>query len=218
MTSVWYAIPSASTERAERCASAWREMGYRVAILIDGDTPEPRGANLVMRVPTYEGYFASVNALSRRLVIEDGAEIVVTGGDDMFPDPHHRADEIARDFRRDFPDLCGVMQPTGDDMPGTDRICGSPWLGREWILRGYDGTGPFHGGYRQFYGDEELRIVATRHDRMLDRPDLVQRHEHWSRGGTPTAYQKANDRHWPIDQALFVERQAARFPGSGVAA
>lgn len=213
---VWYAIPSASTERAERCASAWREMGYRVAILIDGPTMEPRGADLVVRVPAYEGYFASVNALSRRLVIEDGAEIVVTGGDDMFPDPHHRADEIAADFRRDFPDLCGVMQPTGDDMPGTDRICGSPWLGREWILRGYEGTGPFW-PYGHFFGDEELRIVATRVDRLVDRPDLIQRHEHWSRGGKPTDYQTANNRHWAPDQAAFVARALARFPGSALA-
>lgn len=217
MPDVWYAIPTINPERAEQCCSAWREMGYRTAVLIDGDTHEPRGVDLVVRVPEYRGYFASVNALARRLVRDEDAEIVVTGGDDMLPDPHHHADAIGAEFRRDFPDLCGVMQPTGDDMPGTDRICGSPWIGRGWVERGYNGTGAFHAGYRQFYGDEELRIVATRADRMLDRPDLVQRHEHWSRAGnTKLPYQVHNDRWWQRDQALFIARSQSRFVGSGV--
>lgn len=212
---VWYAIPTANAPRADHCLRAWREMGYRTAVLVDGATPGPAAAEVTIRVSAYDGYFASVNRLARFLVEHEQASIVVTGGDDMFPDPRHRADEIATDFRREFPDLCGVMQPIGDDLPGTDRICGSPWLGRGWIERAYEGAGPFHAGYRQFYGDEELRIVATRADRLLDRPDLVQRHEHWSRGGKQTDYQIANDRWWEQDKALYVARAAERFPGSG---
>lgn len=218
MTVVWYAIPSCNPERARRCFGAWHDMGYRCAVLVDGTTEAPPNADLVIRHSAFRGYFASVNVLCRKiLAMHPDVEIVVTGGDDMLPDPKVRADDIAAQFRADFPDLCGVMQPTGDDLPGTDRICGSPWLGRGWIERGYNGTGPMHAGYRAFYGDEELRIVATRADRMLDRPDLVQRHEHWSRGIPRTDYQVSNDRWWTADQALFVERAKARFVGSGVA-
>lgn len=214
MTAPWYAIPSASVERAQACLRAWQQQGYRTAVLVDGtgQPPTVEHADVVVWVPEYEGYFASVNRLARKLVAL-GAEIVVTGGDDVYPDPHVSGPEIAAWFGVEFPDLCGVMQPTGDDLPGTDRICGSPWLGRGWITRAYAGIGPFWPGYRQFYGDEELRIVATRLDRMVDRPDLCQRHDHWTRGREKTTYQLANDRHWSGDESLFIDRKRGGFPG-----
>jgi hypothetical protein len=41
----------------------------------------------------------------------------------MLPDPRP-AQEIAEAFLARFPDGFGVLQPTGDTMDGTDRICG----------------------------------------------------------------------------------------------
>ena len=71
----------------------------------------------------------------------------------------------------------GIMQPTGDrwgadepwakalfpDAPAyIDRICGSPWIGREFARRMNEGAGPFHPAYRHMFADEELQCVAKR--------------------------------------------------------
>lgn len=211
--SVWYAIPSASVERANACLAAWYERGYGTAVWIDPGAPRPL-ANVVIE-EKYPGYFVAVNRLANMLVLDWQVEIVVAGGDDIYPDKRSAA-ELEAEYRREFPDLDGVMQPIGDLLPGTDHICGSPWLGREWIVRAYGGTGPLHSGYMQFYGDEELLHVATRLDRLVQRPDITQRHEHWTRHGAAmkTPYQVANDRWWSQDRALFETRRAAGYPGS----
>lgn len=211
---VWYAIPSANTARAVACLAVWRSRGYRTAVFLDEGAPSV-GADLEVR-GAYPGYFAAVN----RLVTHIGptADVVVTGGDDMYPDPDHAPSDIARQFYTRFPDGAGVMQPVGDTLTGTDQICGSPWFGRGWLLRAYEGQGPFHPGYTAFFGDEELLHVARQQGRLWQRPDLVQRHDHYTRPGGPPIepYQERNQRYWAMDQQLFHERRDAGWPQAGL--
>jgi len=228
--SVWYAIPTANPPRAARCLKRWREMGYRTAVLLDAEScPRVRkiaAADLSVYVQRYPGWPAAVNYLALDLTVDHDATIVVTGGDDMLPDPDHAADEIAEEFLTHFgPELLGVMQPTGDPMgidrdgvPAAARICGSPWLGRGWVGRAYNGHGPLPAGYHHYYMDEELQLVAERLGLLRQRPDLTQRHEHWTRRGCgpQTDYQRRNQLHWGADRQLFNERRAAGFPGSGL--
>lgn len=130
----------------------------------------------------------------------------------------------------------GIMQPTGDrwganeawalakypDRPAyIDRICGSPWMGREWCRRAYQGTGPMFGGYKHFYADEELQEVAEGLGVLWQRRDLTQMHRHWGRkpGGAdaedvPEFYRVNVSPDWGPSQDLFRERKAAEFPGS----
>ena len=79
----------------------------------------------------------------------------------------------------------GVMQPIGDlkAWPASriDRICGSPWLGREFCRRMYQGNGPFWPEYRHMFDDEELFEVSKRMGVLWQREDLTHRHEHWGR-------------------------------------
>jgi hypothetical protein len=160
----------------------------------------------------------------------------VCGGDDVFPDPKKRADEIAAECGEHFSSALdvstldkpnqflisgatfGVMQPTGGGH-GIETICGSPWIGRDFITaikRCYGGVGPFWPEYTHCFGDNELQDMAKILNRFWQRPDLTHRHEHWSWSGKPMPefLKEANSpEHWARYQALYLRRKAAGFPG-----
>ncbi len=210
---VWFAIPSASVERCRKVLPAWREMGYKVAILQNrerGDVP----ADVTVWSDHYPGWPGSINILAREIV-PASAPVIVSGGDDMLPDPNHAAHEIAAQFLHRFPDTFGVMQPHGDDFLETAQFCGSPWLGRAWCERMYRGSGPMFAGYVHHGADDELFWVARCLDALWTRPDLSQYHEHFLRSGEapPHWWMEAVDRHDERDTLHFIARAAHAFPG-----
>ena len=137
-THVWVTIPSARpVAEVAKWAAAWRERGYKIALWRD-DLHEtiPAGvADSVLCWIEYPGYARAVNVLVHAVCCTyPDAEWFVIGGDDVFPDPNHTAEEIAeqlgahfgsrrsaiisgdcdsRGFRPDTHTF-GVMQPTGD--------------------------------------------------------------------------------------------------------
>ncbi len=212
---VWYAIPSASVERCRAHLPAWRERGYKVAVFQGrerGDIP----ADITVWSETYHGWPHAVNTLCASIVPASAA-IVVTGGDDMLPDPHRGAQTLAREFLERFPDGFGVMQPQGDAYMGSRFYCGSPWLGRGWIDRAYGGRGPMHASYRHNWADNELYWVARCLGVLWERPELTQYHNHFSRtehAGLAPAYWTASARETDRqDVQLFLARAWQRFPG-----
>ncbi len=249
--SVWLAIPSIRPNGGT--IPLWRERGYNVAVLRQGD---PIDCELQIPTGEYKGWAPSVNILAKWIIEHDqSAEWIVTGGDDYEPDMAKMPEEIARECSEYFrkyvpwvgdvprPDLTdetfGVMQPTGDrwgDTPTSrkqygenrgayiDRIAGSPWMGREWCNRAYQGNGPMFAGYRHMYADEELKEVAENLGVYWPRRDLVQLHRHWGRKpgdefaqitDCPDFLLPVNTpQHWHESQKIFVERKAAGWPGS----
>jgi hypothetical protein len=210
---VWLAIPSASVERCCASLPAWRERGYRIAVLQNrerGDIP----ADVVVWRDAYPGWAASVNLLCRTVVPGD-APVVVTGGDDMLPDPDHSAGELLTQFLERFPDTFGVMQPTGDPFMNAAEYCGSPWMGRAWIDSAYRGNGPMHAGYRHNWADHELFHVAQGLGALWTRPDLCQHHAHFSRTNeAPPAYWTQQvAAHDEADVKHFIARRWLGFPG-----
>ena len=140
-------------------------------------------------------------------------------------EPRHYIDQHESTF--------GVMQPTGDrwgaDEPWAkatypnapayiDRICGSPWIGREFARRMNRGKGPFWPEYRHMFADEELQCVAHRMGVLWQRRDLTHLHNHPRRDGvsrTPDFAQEIYSApHWEASKKLFESRRAAGFPGS----
>lgn len=200
-------------------------MGYKTALLVNGVTLESLqksnlGADVVLHTLRYPGWPGSVNILSKYLLSWDPfMSVLVTGGDDIFPDENHTAKTLLADFSDHFgsEDAYGVMQPTGDDLGYKerveDKICASPWMGREWLLASYGGRGPLWDEYYHFFADEELKNVAERQGVLWQRRDVTQRHEHWSRKGGPPkeSYQEALDAHWNRDQAIFNRRKNSDF-------
>ena len=137
-------------------------------------------------------------------------------------------EELSADVTGTAHSTFGVMQPTGDPWADfhkgkmsriIERIAGSPWLGRDWCLRAYQGNGPLCAEYTHCFADEELQLVAQRLGVFWQRPDLTHHHEHWSR--TPNATripphlaEATSKSHWDKYKAIFDARKAAGFPGS----
>lgn len=210
---VWFAIPSASIERSRETLPAWREMGYRVAVLQNRERGEIP-ADITLWSDTYPGWAASVNFLCRAVVPGD-APIIVTGGDDMLPDPARPAHAIAEDFLDRFPHTFGVMQPIGDPYMNAAEYCGSPWLGRAWIHNAYRGIGPMWPEYRHNWADHELHCVAGALGALWQRPDLRHEHRHFARQGreAPEYWRQQVEPHDRADVERFVGRLLTGFPG-----
>lgn len=224
MLNAWVVFPSATLEKANAAVDAWSKQGYRTLIYQD------IGAQVcnadVVRFGEFPGYYKIVNSLVEAAMCE-GADIITCAADDMLPDPHSTAQDIGRAYFATFPDGEGVLQACGDmqgmderGTPAAARICGSPTFGRDWIMRSYEGRGPFWDGYGSFYGDEDLYNVAQMHKRLWMAREYTFQHRHWSfNWSDQTWYQKRNSNlHWETDATLFAERKGKGFPKSGLLA
>jgi hypothetical protein len=237
--SVWLCIPSARPpEEAEKVLKLWRERGYKIHLWRDPDGQGKPECDLIT-VGIYPGYAHAVNCLVQwTMQLKPDAQWFVTGGDDVEPDMNHSAEEIARECGEYFwkqhimkpgwkhaslvYSTFGVMQPTGDKWgdrqgPYIERVCGSPWMGREFCRRMYQGKGPLCEEYFHMFEDEELQHVATKLGVLWQRPDLIHLHNHWGRKrgmveDMPPFLEKANLEMGKA-RRLFQERQAAGFPG-----
>jgi len=210
---IWFAIPSANPALCRKTLPKWREMGYRVAVLQNwrrGEIPADR----VVWADEYPGWAESINILCREVVPKD-APIVVSGGDDMLPDPNHTAQELAEHFYECFTDGFGVMQPHGDEYRFATHYCGSPWLGRRFIDTMYRGTGPMFGQYRHNWADVELYWVARCLGALWERPDLTQFHAHFTRQGEekPDYWTKNVEKTDRIGVKMYIARSWRHFPG-----
>lgn len=209
---VWFVIPSASPEKCRKTLPLWRERGYRIAVLQNfekGEIP----ADIVDWFDYYPGWPESVNILCRQ-VIPQSCQLIVSGGDDMLPDPNHTAQELAAQFFDRFPDGFGVMQPHGDEFMCAKRYCGSPFIGRAWFENMYGGRGPMYGGYHHNYADNELYWVAKGLNALWERTDLSHFHDHFTRTGEsqPDYWNSVKQRDLQ-DCLLYYARVHETFPG-----
>jgi hypothetical protein len=218
---VWFAIPSAkSPADAQPFFDRWRDQGYKLAIFRqDGVDPDVQ-ADMVL-TGEYRGWPSMCNFMARAVLARfPETNCIVAGGDDMLPDPNLKAKEIEEQFLEHFHGTMGVMQPTGDrwdeypnGLAASDRICGSPWMGREFVQRWNGGKGPFWHEYWHMYADESLR-EETIGKCLWQRRDLTHHHDHWLRMGRPRPYYlDLAQQRWDHDEALFRKRKAAGFPG-----
>ncbi len=210
-------MPSANAANAAECARAWRDQGYKVAILQDRARFSVDCDALIAR-DRYPGWAGSINTLFHEAVPET-CPVIVAGGDDMLPDPGARAGEIAEQFLDHFGGTFGVMQPTGDDFEATRTICGSPWIGRDWMRRMYAGSGGLCDSYHQQWADDELYWVSRCAGRFLERPDLSQFHDHFLRSGRPAPayWVESAAGHHERDCLTFIARSRSGFPGAAPA-
>jgi len=240
---VWLVLPSAlPPEQADECFKLWSQQGYKLCIQRDpGHIYDSKYAHIMMERP-YKGYPEAVNYLAKGVLADDlDCNWIVAAGDDTHPDLSHTAYEIAAQCRRHFahctgicncglwPQTFGVMQPTGDrwgddaysrakwpDAPAMiDRICGSPWMGREFCLRINQGQGPLWMEYHHNWADEELQNVAIKYGCFWQRRDLIHYHNHARRkGGQWKEHQRGFDSDYTRMKPLFDARKKMNFPGS----
>lgn len=217
--SVWFAIPSANYQMAIKTLPKWRDQGYRIAIMLDEGAPCPLLNADFVYSGTFRSWAIEVNHLARRIYLTNrNMTAVVTGGDDIYPCEDKTAHELEAEFLEHFPDTFGIMQPVGDGFCGNGQAAVSPWLGREWIRRGYGGQGPLYECYQHFCPDTELCAVARHLGIYWERPDVSQFHAHWTRlpqgERKPWAHLDHAQASRQIDSQLFQARKATGFPGS----
>lgn len=221
---IFFCIPSARpAAEANACLRKWHERGYGVAVQRDPGQAGEIDVDCYVYERPYAGYAEAVNWLARSvLAAEPGCQIIVTGGDDIDPDPTHDPAVLEREFLEHFGGSFGVCQPTGDrwmiDAQGRsseERVCCSPWMGREFCERINGGSGPIWHQYRHMFEDEEVHEVATKLGILWQRPDVCQYHHHWIRQPNPKRPSHLTEakEDWANSKRLFDERKAAGFPG-----
>jgi hypothetical protein len=211
--SVLVAWPTVDIVEANETAKIWQEMGYDTAILTEHEIELPWNLNSYMHIPEWKGFPHAANQLCR--YYGSLYDIIVIGGNDLYPDQSKTAKEIEAEFKDHFGGTFGIMHPTGDRYGLIDEAAICPWIGAEYIDKAYQGEGPYCEEYYHYFCDGELQDVAIKHNAFWQRPDLSQYHDHWSRNQEqrPEHLIKAKDCH-PADQRTYLNRKAQGFPGS----
>ena len=99
-----------------------------------------------------------------------------------------------------------------------DRICGSPWIGREFARRMNGGKGPLWPEFYHMFADEHLKCVAEKYGVLWQRRDLTHHHDHPRRDGvqrTPDfAGRIYGSEEWEKSKAIFERLKANNFAES----
>lgn len=211
---VWLCMPVVNEEICLRNIPQWKAKGYKIALLQDRVRFDVPDADLIVRPwENYAGYAASANFLVKHCTPID-CGLYVFAGEDMLPDPNHTALQVSDIYFTRFPEGTGVMQPTGDDLTGTDKICGSPFVGSRFARTWNHGLGTFWPGYNHYFADEELHTVTKEHDLLWNNPQLTHYHDHWTRPHNERPEHHAPlQAQWDHDKALFCFRSSKGFPG-----
>lgn len=216
--SVWYCTPSARPKaEAEAVFRLWLDHGVKLCILRQGDPLDLPNCTQFL-ADRYHGLPICTNLLMKTAAgMDQEAQWFAFGGDDYLPDPNLHASWIADDCTKHFAGTFGVMQPTGDRYGNgyIDTAAASAWIGRDFVLKSYGGSGPLYTGYHHLYCDTELQHVATMQGVFQQRQDITQEHKHWSRPGNvkPAFADSIYGFNADNDRALFIQRQLNRFPG-----
>lgn len=211
---IWFATPSARPiAEAQACFDAWMKIGCEVAASRDN----PSDCDLLqldccVPISRYRGYYREANELARWVLkTRPTCNIIVTGGDDIFPDPTFSADRLEAEFIEYFGGTLGVMQPTGlawnneiiNGRETQERIAWGPWLGREWCERAYMGKGPYWDAPYHFFADELLQLTAERLGLFWQRRDIMQEHRQTYGGGLMHEFRRKANERWDADMKLF---------------
>lgn len=208
MVKVLVAWPTIDEAIANKTAGKWKERGYDTAVLVEGNYTLQRNINHYIAGHEWKGFPHAANELCCQFHLL--YDIIVVGGDDLFPDTNFTAQEIGNQFLSYFNGTLGLMHPTGDRYGCVDIASVCPWIGANYIKLG----GPYFEGYYHYYCDAELQDVATQRGLFWQRPDLSQYHDHWGRTGQqrPKHLMTANSCH-AADKATYEARKAQSFPG-----
>jgi len=209
---VWVVWPTVHLEKSREMIDTWHAFGYNVAVLVNPpmsneDFPE---AEIVVVQNEWMGFPTAANILCRSVP----GNIVVCAGDDLYPDPNSTAEQIGDIFLSRFPNTFGVMQPIGDEFGWTHKCAVSPWIGRSFIERAYEGNGPYREEYFHYFSDQELQEYAIKMNAFQQVDYLIQYHDHWQRKEKPERppHLIKAKKLWVKDKRIFDERKKKGWP------
>ena len=217
-------FPAADADECRKCLWRWVPLGYKAFVLFDHGTLKDETLPSRLRddgllegwvvVSPYRGWYASVNLLMA-LAFTRGADWAVCVGSDMDPDPAHLPRDIEDAARARFGGTCGVVQPAGDPwdekggLRAAERICGSPWIGREFFE--LCGGVVWDERYHHYFGDERLRETLLEDGYLWQPREYAHLHRH------PTRERRRKPLYlgktWKRDEKTFRADKKAGFPG-----
>jgi len=159
MLNVVVAWPSIDVNAAAETAKVWKDRGYATCVLFENDPELPDSIDMKINDHKWKGFPAAANVLCHTLA--STFDIVVIGGDDLYPDPNKSPLDIMMHFKDHFGGTFGLMSPIGDDYGAIKDAAICPWIGAEYILKMYGGYGPYWEGYYHYYCDGELQDVES---------------------------------------------------------
>jgi len=212
MSNILVAWPTVNIEEANITAARWKNQGYDTALFTEHGIELPNNIDSHI-VGDWKGFPSAANRLCQAYT--DCYDIIIIGGNDLYPDMSLTAQEIGEQFREHFNGTNGLMHPVGDKYGLIMDAAVCPWIGAEYINTVYDGRGPYCEEYYHYFCDAELQDVATLAGTFWQRGDLTQYHAHWSRAKEirPPHLMPALANH-PKDQATYHARKAEGFPGA----
>jgi hypothetical protein len=212
---LWAIFPSGNSTQAQTCTNAWRDAGYRVAVLIDEGQSSVDCDHLIIEA-NYTGTASSLNRLASHCW-QQGADAVACVNDDMFPGSGAEAANVSHVITQFMPDLLGVIHSLGDYYDALAWCCPHPIIGREYGLKANQGLGIFWPQYFHLFCDQELKDVATKYGLLHQTPSITIEHRHYSRGhadNLPSEKRERTNQRHAADRKLYELRKSACFPGS----
>jgi len=213
-------IPTAQRSHVDGMLSKWRSAGYRIGVFVDPGPITIKCFDWLIQAP-YPGVWAAWNALSKA-AIAMGVDCCFLVGDDMEPPQEVSVKLLRAQYLERFPDGFGVLQGTSDHQGerikgkwASERICGSPIIGRGWVARAYRGNGPVDARCKAFYSDEALLHVALKQNVLWQNPSFGAFHKHWSFAcGLPRQdyHVRNSNQFWASDKAIFEASMRDGFP------
>lgn len=217
-------LPSADPVKAKENLPKWRERGWFIAVLVDNKQyleahrEAYEGCAIIVVPGEYHGYPWAIREILKQL---PKYQSVLAAGEDMWP-PDIDAAALQQMYLTKFPTGLGVLQCTGDrwmtdasGLAASERICGSPMFGNEYIRRANMGKGPFWPGMYHFFADEVMLNTARRDGILWQVNSLTIHHDHWHRAkrDRPPHMNPARDS-WAKDKAEFERLKAANWAGT----
>lgn len=216
-------LPSADPIKAAENLPKWKARGWKIAVLVDDQEYLARNPHYldfcdrVLVAGTYLGYPWAIKEILRYVQ----AESYLAAGEDMWP-PDIDAVAMQQMYLTKFPTGLGILQCTGDrwmtdrsGLAASERICGSPMFGNEYVRRANMGRGVFWPGMYHFYADQLMKETAERDGILWQFAGLTIHHDHWHRAKRerPQHMNPARDS-WSRDKAEYERLKADGFRGT----
>ena len=215
MLNLWAVFPSGNSEAAQVCVNAWRDNGYKVAVLIDAGQPNVDCDHLIIE-SNYAGTATSLNRLLSHCW-QQHADAVACVNDDMFPGNGADAANVSDVINQLMPDTFGVIHSLGDYYDALAWCCPHPIIGRKYGLAANGGMGAWWPQYWHNFPDQELKDVANGRGLLHSTAAIAIEHRHRTRGHDdklPEEKRRRIIQRYNADKSLYELRKGAGFPGA----
>ena len=175
---IWYAVPSSKGQGSWK---EWKDAGFNVAMLGEN---QPKDESLDVFIHALDKEYLGYPWAIKRLMdyCFTTGDLVLVGSDDVFPTTS--CNEYVAKYLFAYPNLDGLVEPSGGKKIGERQLCICPMVGREFFSRYNQGRGIYDTSYSHFYADQELSIASEQMGKLTRDDSIRFDHRHWTKDGS----------------------------------